>query len=396
MDLETRAQVCLLAWAKRIILNPQGTAANITRAFCGEFFPELIWAAKHNFSARIAAVSPFYSEVLQVWHKFHNTPPQGEADIRRELLWNNPMIPSLSEHRSTLRWARWIHAGIWTVGQICHPTEDRLLGQQEIHNKYSIEPTFLEALAIRNYISIRWKRSLSQDFKGEDSVYYGMVINGQQFNLMASGPKGWYGAALLGERRVIQRQHSWIEELSPPGEQVQIDWEAMYKLSFQITRETKLQSFHYRLLHRLITCKKYLHTINISTDDKCVQCGARDTIVHFFATCPQVKAFWEKLSAWCLNNNLGFDLALLSEGEKVLGVLDCNGNRPRFKRINWIILTAKYYLHRQKLFHAGELSLIAFLAELRNKLLMEKQACHWARRPQKFEIWETLLKTLNP
>lgn len=99
------------------------------------------------------------------------------------------MIPSLAEHRSISRWNKWIGAGIWTVGQICHQTEDRLLGQQELQNKFPIEPTFLEALAIRNYIPIQWKQSISRDYKGEDTVYYGMVINEQEFNLMSSGPK---------------------------------------------------------------------------------------------------------------------------------------------------------------------------------------------------------------
>lgn len=59
VDLESRASASLLSWVKRIVFNPQGTAANITRAFCGEFFQELIWAAKRDFSDTMAPVSPF-------------------------------------------------------------------------------------------------------------------------------------------------------------------------------------------------------------------------------------------------------------------------------------------------------------------------------------------------
>lgn len=176
MDLESRVKVCLITWARRIIRNPHGTAANITRAFCGEFCTELIWASKRNFADSVAPVFPFYSAVFKVWQTYHNMPPKDESDIRREVIWNNPRILSLAENCSKLRWCRWIEAEIWTIGQLCHLTEGRIMGQQEINNKFHIEPTFLEGLSIRNYIPIQWKRSLTTNFDGRDSIYYGMQV----------------------------------------------------------------------------------------------------------------------------------------------------------------------------------------------------------------------------
>lgn len=165
MDLETRARVCLLSWAKWIEFLPKGRWQILSRFFCGELMNSmLIWASKRSFATALIQAAPFYSEVLRVWQECHNAPPRGEEGIRNTILWHNPRIPDLSETRSRLRWCRWIEAGILTMGQLCHPTEDRLMGQQEIDNAYQIRPSFLEALAIGNYISLQWRKALTKNF----------------------------------------------------------------------------------------------------------------------------------------------------------------------------------------------------------------------------------------
>lgn len=394
-DLESRVKASLLAWAKRIILSPEGSAGNLIRTFCGELNPALIWATKRCFSDTLSRVSPFYSQVLKAWQESHNTPPNGEGEIRRETIWNNPRIPSLSENRSRLRWSGWIEAGILTIGHLCHSKESRLMGQKELEEAFPINPTFLEALAIRNYVPIQWKRALTRDFKGETNVSYNLVINDTKFDLMNSGPKAWFKAVVATKRQVIKRQQSWTTELSRPGANVQIDWNAIYCLPFKITHETKLQSFHYRIAHRLITCNKYRLNIKMHADGKCAVCGKLDTLVHFFAECPAVREFWNNLSGWC-ESLLGFTLAHINEMEKVLGLTNNNGNKRQFKLVNWILLNAKFYIHRCRLFQNGKLSLLAFLAEAKNKLRTEEQACYWEGRPKKFNVFEQMFKATNP
>lgn len=395
MDLDTRVTISLLSWARRIIANPEGSAGNLVRIFCGESNPALIWASKRNFSNRLSAISPFYFEVLRTWHQFHNFNPVGEEDIREEIIWNNPRIPSLAEGRSRHRWDKWISAGIMTVGHLCHPTQGRLLGQQEVEDIFCIQPTFLEALAMRNYIPILWKRALTDSVQNKENISYKIRINGLTFDINDSSPKEWYRAAIQGKKQEIKRQKSWNTELASIGENTPTQWEATYSLPYKITRETKLQSFQFRILHRLITCKKYLHSINMHENGSCPFCGEKDSISHFFLTCSKVTGFWENLGGWC-QSHLNLQLSSLTKTEKLLGLLNVNGNTRTFKVINWILLTAKYYIHRQRLFHEGEVSLIAFLSEAKNKLSTEKLICTQEGNPNKFKIWEKMLKILSP
>lgn len=222
-----------------------------------------------------------------------------------------------------------------------------------------------------NYAPITWKRALTETVKTKESIVYSIQINDQTFDIKDSGPQCWYKAIILGKSR-------------KSGDKV-----AGRRMPYQITRETKLQSFQYRLLHRLITCKKYLHTIHMSEDDKCDSCGVQDSIIHFFVSCPVVQDFWRKLGEWC-HAHLNFGLTSLTRG-KVLGLTNDNGNHNLFKCVSWLLLMAKIYLHCQKLFYKSNISLIAFLLEVKNKLSTEKMICSHEGRPNKFKAWEKML-----
>lgn len=166
-------------------------------------------------------------------------------------------------------------------------------------------------------------------------------------------------------------------------------------MPYRISRETKLQSFHFRIAHRIITCNKYLSDIRMREDAACHSCNMRDTITHFFVECQTVREFWTRLDNWC-KEHINLPMSFLTTGERILGLTNENGNAKAFKITNWLLLTAKFYIHRQRLFHKGEFSLVAYLAEVRKKLITERMACQWEGKPHKFRIWQRIWATLNP
>lgn len=156
-----------------------------------------------------------------------------------------------------------------------------------------------------------------------------------------------------------------------------------------------MQSFQYRVIHRIITCNKYLCDIKVKREPSCVQCGEEDSIIHFFVSCPVVRAFWDKLNEWC-DTYLGLKIDFLTEGELILGMTNDTGNPGVSKLTNWLLLTAKYYIHHQRLFYSCEVGLIPFLAEVRKKLGVERLACLREGKPQKFRLWKRFFTILNP
>lgn len=148
-----------------------------------------------------------------------------------------------------------------------------------------------------------------------------------------------------------------IAQHTPPPE-----WDDIFNMRYKTTRETKLQSFAYNLVYRLTPCNRQVpHGMHM------------------------VCNFWQGLVSWC-DDYLDLSLLPLTEMEILLGVSrPISGGRV----INWIILYAKFYIQKRKLFFEADISVLGFLAEVRSKLYIERQAClfgsdssmPWARAP---------------
>lgn len=338
-------------------------------------------------------ISQFYNEMLKTWARVHIFPPRDEEEVRSEVIWDNTFTSSPRQTLSSRRWNRWITAGITTVNDICHTSENRLLGQNEIATKFGIRVNFLEALSIRNSIPHSWRSKLSKDYTEQATLKYTMVINQKTLDILQSGPKGWYTELIKTQKTPIKRQESWETELSSGEGDLSLNWPGIYTRPYKTTRETKLQSFAFKIAHRLTPCNKYLNTIRTKNDPACEICKEVDSLKHFFIKCPPTEDFWNKLSGWC-EQHLDFSLSTLTEAEKLFGVEQNQQNR-NMRVHNWLILKAKYYIQKRKLFFKGDLSLIGFLAEVRSSLSTERMACNLENRPRKFRPWWKLYVTLG-
>ena len=60
------------------------------------------------------------------------------------------------------------------------------------------------------------------------------------------------------------------------------DWGKIFNTTCRTTRETKLQTVQYKILHRIITRNKKLFEMKIQDSPECSYCEAVDNIAHFF------------------------------------------------------------------------------------------------------------------
>jgi hypothetical protein len=107
---------------------------------------------------------------------------------------------------------------------------------------------------------------------------------------------------------------------------------------FKCTSQTKFQNFQFSIIHRYVTCNSRLCKIGVRENDKCDFCEDKDTIIHRFCGCPEVKVFWLRFCSWwktLYSTNLGMtDEAIL------LGFW--TEHRPA---LNNSIIIAKYFIH---------------------------------------------------
>ncbi len=75
-------------------------------------------------------------------------------------------------------------------------------------------------------------------------------------------------------------------------------WPRIFKLPFITVRDTKIQTFQYRLIQKDIPCNTWLHNIKIKNCSVCDYCMNVDDFPHFFIRCLKVKEFWLHWFNW--------------------------------------------------------------------------------------------------
>ena len=74
------------------------------------------------------------------------------------------------------------------------------------------------------------------------------------------------------------------------------EWKKVFSFIFKISKDSKIQWFQMRLIHRLLGTNHYLHTIGIKNSALCTFCKSEDeTIEHLFWTCPFSKTIFDDL-----------------------------------------------------------------------------------------------------
>ena len=74
-----------------------------------------------------------------------------------------------------------------------------------------------------------------------------------------------------------------------------INWKLVFNMCFYTTKDTTLQWFQARLLHRILPTAKYLKIIKINDSDLCNFCNEeQESTEHLFWECREVKTFWDE------------------------------------------------------------------------------------------------------
>lgn len=101
-----------------------------------------------------------------------------------------------------------------------------------------------------------------------------------------------YSAFILEPNSCSTAIKRW-SDLNDSLQQVQNmeEWNELNLSIYRATRETKLQSLHFKILNRILPCHKFLQQICIKPSDSCDQFGRSDSIIHFLLECPSVQSF---------------------------------------------------------------------------------------------------------
>lgn len=387
-DLESRIYACHIKWIRYLWFNPDSMLATIFLQATNQNDIKVAILAKTDWSKHLNPSFTFLRQIFHTWAKFHIADPTTTQQVQDEILWNNDSI-KLEDRFQT--WATWKQAGVNYINDLLHHSEPRFLTHEEVNFKFGTKSTFIEVLQIRANLPCKWKRLLTTPANQEQFPTPTIKIADKtQVPIHEASAKRLYIYLIQYKLPKITSQHKWEAVLQPPKQNRNDFWTMAYTLPFKIVRETKLQSFQYKVLLRFITCNKYLKNIKIKNDDTCISCLQVDTLEHFLFLCPRVQTFWKGVIQWLTRET---DLQISITTEEFLFGLPMN--LPNARIINTIALYAKFYMYRQNLYHEGNLSVIHFLRELRMKLHTESFLCQIENKQAKFRPWRKIYNALG-
>lgn len=213
LDLDSRIRANHIGWIKRILLDPHCSSPEVIWNILGEEDIHLALAFKKAPDTWPPRMSPFYKAVLTTWLEARDYAPSTELDIREEVLWNNHITSSTQHFLDHNRWRHWIEAGIFPIDHICHSSDNRIMGHEEISAKYHIKSNFLEALTFRNSVPLGWRAKISANHDEAVTLKHKICINKKIFDVLNSSPLQWYSEWVESKNRPFSKSEKWNREL---------------------------------------------------------------------------------------------------------------------------------------------------------------------------------------
>ncbi len=194
-------------------------------------------------------------------------------------------------------WKVWEKAGITYINHIINKTNGHFMTHDELQAKYNIKTNHIATLQIYSSLPNYWIKTLKERIyctplaNIQNSIY----INKSKLNVEKVKCKEYY--------RHLIKNFSHLPKAISLWENIYINfknkddnfWKTIFKMPFICSRHTTIQTFQYKITHRILACNEWLNNIKIKICNTCSFCNDKDTISHFLIDCNSNKFFLEKL-----------------------------------------------------------------------------------------------------
>ena len=242
----------------------------------------------------------FWKDVFSAWAEFVKIHKPDCTQILSDTLW-------FSDHTKYTKTIvkNWDTKGLRFIADLIDPTTGKLHAREEINEKYGISMNFLSYESLIRSLpgEIRCEGNQKRPIYPIQPYKIGLLNSNTQVARVAYKD---YVSSQRASYKPAQDswQRKWTRDIGVAHEGTMFDIRAA-------TKNTYLQSFHFRGIARIITTNRFLHVIGRSDNGLCTFCGATiETLCHVFWDCPTVQCFIKKLQSErreSLDTTLQFD-----------------------------------------------------------------------------------------
>ena len=258
------------------------------------------------------------------------------TEIRLQPLWHND---ELIINRNPVFYRNFYAAGIKRIDHIVRE-DGTMLNLDEIRQKHpQLRTNFLKLHSLKTAIPVEWRAALRNtrnhiDPDLEDEVVF-TDANKKILPIRYCKTRHFYNKQI--ENKTPAAVHRWEQRGLQPE-----TWRRIFEIPYKCCTSTKLQSLHFRIIHRYIPTKRFLSTRGITGSQLCPHCFQVDDLEHFFFNCDLVKPLWDRV------------LPLLKSKFRLANDFVCSktvllGNPKVPPIVNLILLLTKQYIIKEKL-----------------------------------------------
>ena len=232
---------------------------------------------KHLFSGKLRTKdvqnlglgNEFLKEILCIWAEINFQ--ETLCDFQNSPLWHNSLIRVANQ---PVFFEKWSNKSINCIKNLLDDNS-KFLTLQAFSCKYKIKVNFLDYYGLLSAI----RKFKSRSCLGEHNHQ-----NNPLRKLLKSPKISKKVYKILIDRKAsipFKSQDKW--KLACGEINKDIEWNKAYILPFQCTKDTNLQSFQFKLLHRRIATTDFLNKIGVSLSAMCTFCNEYvETLEHVF------------------------------------------------------------------------------------------------------------------
>ena len=237
-----------------------------------------------------AISNPFWKDVIGSWAEFCYNYRPDEDELATEKLWFSDIAKF---KRSIIK--SWDRRGIRFLADILDPENGGIYDRAQLQNKFNVKMTFLCYSSLcRSLPDVVRDNSFKPRIIAP--IYpYKLALVSRSTKLS----KIVYSTSIAAlhlrqgktENKTEKKWHRDIGETSV----------GTMRVIRSVTKNTYIQSFHFRVISRIIATNRFLSIVGIVDDPSCGFCQSDDeSIVHLFWSCTFVQSFIEDMKAYFL------------------------------------------------------------------------------------------------
>ena len=376
INLEVFIKALKISWLRKAL---DGSASTHSFACIEKQFPRFWQMGITEIESKLVDIqNPFWKDVMEAWCQYRRKiQPKCTTQVLSEPLWYNSKLKYKSMYVQN-----WVKCGILYIKDVVSPN-GTFKSFRDVKEQYNVKGTFLDFHRVLSAIPDGWKNILQH---GYEPTYPVCPVHIKILLNTRSGCKQTY-SIMSGNEDKPGSQSKWNVEYMLD----QKEWQSVYMLPKYTVNDTKLWSFQYKLIHRILPTKSFLMKIKITRDNICSYCANDiETVLHLFIDCPVVKKFWESWMKW-ISQYVKSQIVLCPKS-----ILFGFYNQKNCDIVDCVLLLAKYYIYSTKFREKPQLAITAFENILKTYFKAELFTARVSHKEDKFfKKWAFFYNKLN-